>query len=225
MKDQWIAWLEGNQRHFFYGVTIVVATFFIAFQIFGKLHKSPSHSYLSANQAFEKWMHQGEAFEKLEKAIQDRPELAAKFGALIADKFISQNEGEKAHLFAQDVFQRVLKQTPEHVAFAECSLLIATGNLREALILAASLKERFEEDSLLHGFNSVRIASLCRALELPVQELEELEELEEFLNVHSDDAAQILVECFSEGNKTLRDYVVERKKACLLSQLQNSCAH
>ena len=210
MRDQWIEWLQEKQRHFFYGVILVVATFFLAFQLFGKFHKPARNHYFTADQAFEKWMHQGEAFEKLEIALSHHPELETKFGALIADKFIGQNEGDKAQPFAQNVFSRVLKQTPEHTAFAEGSLLIAKGNFRDALSRSISLKDRLGENTLLYGFNLVRIASLYRALELRDQEIASLEDLERFMQ-RNISIKEILNECFCEGELTLVDYISQRK--------------
>ncbi|NGX37499.1 MAG: hypothetical protein K1000chlam2_00655 [Chlamydiae bacterium] len=210
MRDQWIGWLQEKQRHFFYGVTFVVAALFIAFQLFGKFHKPQTSQYFVANQAFEKWLVQGEAFDKLEHAIHAHPELETKFGAMIADKFIAQNQGEKAQPFAESVFQRVLKQTPEHVAFAEGSLLIAKGNVGEALTHAVSLKDRLNETSLLYGFNLVRIASLYNVLENRDQEIAVLEELEQYM-AGNEKAASVLTDCFNEGDSTLIDYIQERK--------------
>lgn len=210
MKDQWIDWLQDKQRHFFYGVMIVVATLFIAFQLFGKFHQPRAKGYLSANQAYEKWIAQDEAFEKLEQAIKSQPELAAKFGALIADRFIGSNRGEKAEPFAQDVFQRVLKHTPEHTAFAEVSLLISKGKFQEALQQALALKGQLPHNSILYGFNLIRIASLYRALDLHEQEVVALEELEQYLK-NGGETAQVLSDCFQEGNTTLTDYISQRK--------------
>ena len=215
MKDQWIEWLQERQRNFFYGIVIVIATFFVAFQLFGKFHKPRETQYLVANQAFEKWIAQGEAFDKLESALQTHPELETKFGAMIADKYIAQNEGEKAEPYAENVFKRVFRQTPEHTAFADGSLQIAKGNLREALTQAVVLKEHMGKDSLLYGFNLMRIASLYRALAVQGQELAALEELEHYMK-ENEKGASILSECFSdEGGTTLFDYIEERKHTSL----------
>lgn len=212
MQDQWIEWLQEKRRHFFYGVILIIAAFFIAFQFYGKFHRrEPKRYFLTASQAFDKWMYQGEAFEKLEKALQSQPELETKFGALIADRFIAQNEGDKAQPFADNVFTRVLKHTPEHTAFAEGSLLIAKGNLREALTQSISLKERLGNHTLLYGFNLIRIASLYRALGARDQELASLEELERYLK-EDKKTSTLLSECFREGDVTLQDYIAERKK-------------
>ncbi len=210
MRDQWIDWLQEKQRHFFYGVIIVVAALFIAFQLFGKFHKPKDNYYLNANTAFEKWMAQGEALENVLTAIDNHPELETKFGALIAEKYISQNEGEKAEVFAKGVLQRVLKQTPEHAAFSHCSLLITKGNLQQAFEQSLSLQKSLGKTSLLYGFNLVRITSLCRALEYNEQEQMMLSDLNQFLNEHSD-AAIILSDCFKEGEIALSDYIAHRK--------------
>ena len=210
MKDQWLDWLQERQRHFFYGITFVVAALFVAFQVFGKFHKPFTSQYLIANQAFEKWMLQGEAFEKLEHALKDNPELETKFGVLIADKFIAQNEGEKAQNFADNVFKRVLKQTPEHTIFAQGSLLIANKDFRQALTSAVTLKGDLDKTSLLYGFNLIRIASLYRALDTPDQELAALEELETYMH-NNEKTSSVLIQCFHEGDLTLNDYISHRK--------------
>jgi len=211
MKDQWIEWLQDKQGHFFYGVILVVAAFFLAFQLFSKFHNPRQKPAFVTGQVFEKWLVQGEAFDKLETAIKENPELETKFGAMIADKLIVQNEGDKAEPFAESVFQRVLKQTPEHTAFARGSLLIAKGELQEALLESVALKERLDDDTLLFGFNLVRIASLCRVLDSPNREYEALEALENYLSTH-EKAATVLTECFHEEDVTLADYIQERKR-------------
>jgi len=211
MKDQWIDWLQYKRRHFFYGVICIVASLFIAFQVFGKLHKQSPHHFLSANKAFNEWTKNAQDFEKLEQTVQSHSELETKFGALIADKLIVRNEGEKAEGFADSVFKRVMKHTPAHTAFAEGSVLIAKGDMEKALIQAVNLKERLEKDSLLYGFNLIRIASLSRFLEASDQELSAIIELEKFINDGSE-ASSTLAECFREGDVTLLDYISERKK-------------
>lgn len=211
MKDQWIDWLQDRQRHFFYGIGIIIAVFFIAFQAAGKIHKQGTSSYLAANQAFENWMLKGEAFNKLESILKKHPELETKFGALIADKFIAQNEEDKAKEFADKIFARVLKQTPGHVAFAESSLLIAKNNFRDALIQSIALKESINENSLLYGFNLVRIASLYRILNAHEQEVATLQDLEQYMR-SNENAATILTESYKEGNITLADYIIERTR-------------
>lgn len=210
MKDQWIAWLEDNQRNFFYGIIMVVALFFIAFQLFGALHK-PSRPAGRVNETFQKWLVQGEAFDKLESAIKEHPELESKFGAIIADKFIVQNEGDKAEPFAENVFQRVLRQTPEHTTFAKGSLLIAKGELQEALKQSLALKSQLDQETLLYGFNLVRIATLHRVLENSQEEKLALQELEDYMKAH-EKAASVLAECFHEEDHTLFDYILERTK-------------
>lgn len=210
MKDQWIDWLQEKQRHFFYGITIVVTSLFIAFQVFGKFHKPKNRRYQIAYHAFDKWMLQGEAFEKLQKALKDNPELETKFGAQIADAFILQSEIDKAQPFADSVLNRVRKHTPEHTAFAEGSLLITKGEFQQALVNALSLKANLDQSSLLYGFNLVRIASLCCILENPDQEISILKELETYMETNKK-ASSILVQCFHENELTLADYIHHRK--------------
>jgi len=210
MKDQWIDWLQDKQRHFFYGVIFVLASLFVAFQAFGKFHNPTTSNYLLVNQAFEKWMYQGEAFEKLESALKENPELETKFGALIADKFLVQNDPDSAQAFADNVFKRVLNQTPEHTTFAQGSLLIESGDLRQALTSSLTLKADIDHSTLLYGFNLVRIASLARALHSEGQEQSALEELETYMQTY-EKVSSVLTECFHEGNLTLTDYISHRK--------------
>jgi hypothetical protein len=210
MRDQWIDWLQDKQRHFFYGIIIVLASLFVAFQVFGKFHKPRVSKFLLVNQAFEKWMYQGEAFEKLEATLRDNPEYETKFGALIADRFLVQDKPDEAQPFADNVFKRVLNQTPQHTAFAQGSLLIESGQLQSALTGALELQKELEKESLLYGFNLVRIASLARSLDLPEDEQPALAELEAYLEANAK-AAAILQTCFREGNLTLTDYIRHRK--------------
>lgn len=212
MKDQWIDWLQDKQRHFFYGITVIVAALFVAFQMFGKFHKPTTSRFITASQVFEKWISQGEAFEKLDHILASSPDLATKFGVQVADKFIAQNEGEKAQPFADAVLRRAYAHTPHHSTFAEGSLLIAKGDFREALTSAVTLKEHVEPSSLLYGFNLVRIASLYRAINAGDQELSALDELDTYLKSQTE-ITPVLLECFREDSLTLTDYISHRKTA------------
>lgn len=211
MKDQWIDWLQEKQRNFFYGVTIVIAVCFISFQLFQKFHKPAPSNYLSANLAFEKWMLHGNDFGNLEKSLTAHPDLQTKFGALIADKFIAHNQGDKAQPFAEGVFERVLKQTPQHTAFAEGSLLISQGKLADALTHSLALNQQLDQTSLLYGFNLFRLASLYRALDNHAEEQVALKDLEQFLKSNPK-AKAILEQCFSQGDVSLSRYIDQRKK-------------
>ncbi len=211
MKDQWIEWLQEKQRHFFYGIILVVACFFVAFQVFGKFHKPRVNSFLVANQAFEKWMVSGEAFEKLDSILKANPKLEPKYQSQIIDKLLVQNNGEKASPLAQSVFRRVLQQTPQHTDFAEATLLISKGDYRDALVRAVSLKENLDPTSIIYGFNLLRIASLYCELKDHDQELASLEELEQYISTNVR-GAKVLTDCFSEGNTTLLDYISHRKQ-------------
>lgn len=185
MKDQWIEWLQDKQRHFFYGVTLTIAAFFVAFQLFGKFHKPGNKLGGMAGQALE--------------------------NAATAQQLIAANEGEKAALLAEGLLERACMQTPEYAAFARGSLLIAKGELRSALEESIALKEKIDSNAILFGFNLVRIASLYRALESPLEEKSALEELDVYLSAHKK-AASVLTECFCDGGVTLSDYISERKR-------------
>ncbi|MBS0628648.1 MAG: hypothetical protein JSS30_00305 [Verrucomicrobia bacterium] len=209
MKDLWIDWLQEKQRHFFYGVFIVVAVFFISFQIYQKFQKPVATNYHAANLIFEKWVLDNKDFAELEKALASHPDLESKFGALIADKFIVSNRGDQAKPFAEKVFERVLRQTPEHTAFAEGSLLISEGKLSDALTHSLVLSSRLDTSSLLYGFNLLRLASLYRALGDRAEELASLAQLELFLKSNPK-AGAILERCFSDGQHSLSDYLIHR---------------
>lgn len=211
MKDLWIDWLQEKQRHFFYGVAIIIAIIFVTFQLVQKFQKPTPTNYICANLAFEKWMLHGKDFDQLEKALSTHPDLNTKFGALIADKFIARNQGDKAKPFAEGVFNRVLKQTPEHTAFAEVSLLISEGKLNEALHHSLALNNSLDQSSLLYGFNLFRLASLYRALGDHPQELALLEELEHFMQSNPK-GSSILEHCFNDGESSLADYISNRSR-------------
>jgi len=210
MKDQWIEWLQEKQRNFFYGVALVVVAFFATFQLVQKFDKPKPANYLSANLAFERWILHDKDFESLETALTAHPDLNSKFGALIADKFIARNQGDNAKHFSDAVFERVIKQTPQHTAFAEGSLLISQGKLSEALTQSLTLKEQLDKSSLLYGFTLFRLASLYRALDNHAQEVASLGELEQYMQ-NNPKGGTILQECFSEGKLTLSSYISQRK--------------
>lgn len=210
MKDLWLDWLQEKQRNFFYGVAAVVVLFFVAFQLFEKFHTSEPRNYLSTNLAFEKWLLHDKDFNEVEEALKSNPDLESKFGALIANKFIVRNEGNRAQPFAEEVFDRVLQKIPEHTEFAKGSLLISKGSLKEALNHSISLHHRLKKDSVLYGFNLFRISSLYRALGDRPSEVISLGQLEHFMETNMK-ASTILTECFSEGEATLLNYIAQRK--------------
>lgn len=211
MKDQWLDWLQEKQRHFFYGLTVVVASLFVAFQLFGKFHAPKKSKYLLAIRDFEKWLSSGESFDKIETALREHPELETKFGALIANQFIVNHQGDQAEKYAKAVLNRVQKHLPEHASFAEGSLTIAKGQLEEALKSSLSLRQKTDSHSVLYGFNLLRIASLYRELNNHPQEVSTLTELEEFLS-HNEKASHALNQSFQQNNITLSDYISHRKR-------------
>lgn len=210
MRDQWIEWFQDKQRRFFYGVVAVIAIIFVAFQVADMVRKKNKRQYAFAMHQFESWLLKGGAFDELETALQRDPALQTKLGAKVADRFISQNRGEKAELFAEDVLKRARVDTPHHAIYAEGSLLISKGDLRGALKKTVSLKETLPSDSLLYGFTLVRLASLYRALDASNQEQGALLELESFLQQGSE-SAKHLSGCFHYEGATLGDYILHRK--------------
>jgi len=209
MKDQWIEWLQAKQRHFFYGVTFVIAAVFIGVQSYGKLHKSNTQKYFSTHQAFQEWMEGGEAFDRLEAALKQQPELASKYAAQVVEKLMADNQPEKTEGLAANIFERALKQAPEYASFSETSLAIAKGKLEDALIQATSLKKNLNETSVLYGFNLIRVASLHRALKQGTSELTALQDLQIYLETHEQEKA-LMSKCFHEGEMSLEDYLIQR---------------
>lgn len=209
MKDQWIEWLQGRQRHFFYGIAATLALLFLVSQFLGQKKTFSSSAYIRANQAFQSWVETRSGLEALTSLINSHPDLETKFGSLIANRLILEHDADAAQPFADRVIARVFNRIPEHATYAEGSFLIAQGNYRDALSKAVVLKSRIDERSLLYGFNLMRIASLYRELSAYDQEVAALEDLENYLKKDYPSVKEFS-KCFSNGNLGLSEYIRKR---------------
>lgn len=208
MKEDLAYWLKEKQNHIFYGCVFIVGALILSFKMF--YPKKQSTDFLMVEKAYTQWEQTGENLEELSTALKHHPEMEAKFGAFIADRFILQGNGDAAKAFAEGVFQRISNYIPKHTAYAQGSVLIAQGNLSQALEQTLQLKEDITKDSLLYGFALLRAASLSRALNEKEEELSALVDLEHFIQTKSADA-QTLEHCFSNENASLQTYIHFRK--------------
>lgn len=211
MQESLVDWFREKQNYFFYGFL------FLAVVIFGYFKFSPrkeNTNFLSVEKAYHHWEKTGENLDELETVLNHHPELETKFGALIAERFLLQGDGLAAKPFAEAVFRRISRHIPEHVEFAEGSVLIAQGKISEVLQQSLALKERLSKDLFLYGCTLVRIAGLSQELHNKDQEFAILQELEDFLTSKTTAAIQ-LMNCFSHEKTTFQDYIAFRKNSLL----------
>lgn len=208
MKEALAYWLKEKQNHIFYGCVFIVGALILTFKIY--YPKKQSADFLTVEKAYTHWEQTGENLEELSTALKQHPEMETKFGASIADRFILQGNGDGAKAFAEGVFQRISNYIPKHTAYAQGSVLIAQGNLSQALQQSIDLKEITQKDSLLYGFILLRLASLSRALNENEEELTSLVDLEHYLKSNSTDA-QTIEHCFSRETNSLQNYINFRK--------------
>lgn len=206
--------------------------------------------YLKAEAAFSTWAaqekHDLALFKQVNEPIERHPELAAKFGTLIAQRLLALGEAKLAQGFAQAALKRTKALlSPYHSLFSENTLLISEGRLQEALSSAHQLKAQMADDEALwkeegqsfktgralYAYNLLRIASLEREAGSIEGEMTAWQEMmqsagwtkERGISRRCDPAAfKALSENFQSGDVTLVDFIRQRMKD--LNLLIPSCA-
>lgn len=165
---------------------------------------------------------------KLEKIIQDYPELHPKYDGAIAQFLLLKNEEKKASALTKNILERVQPdQLPSYAHFTEISLLISEGQYEEALHQSEILQKTFLDlESSKHSFNYLffaynllRIALLHKQMGHKEEELAAWKKWEKY-SIADEENKQavtqyfmILKEFFKEGNFSLDQYIKERKEA------------
>ena len=107
--------------------------------------------------------------EQLEILMNKYPDLHAKYDGAIAQSLLTEGNSTEAALFADRVFKRTKPdQLDLYKEFAQTSLLIGSGDYKEALEKARLFKQTLEENgnsnSLLSIYNTIRLAMLYQQL-------------------------------------------------------------
>jgi len=248
-KADWSDWLADNGKMVLIIATALIVLLFSIYQMIGKFSGRSRSDFTQADIAFSQWASKEkfdpELFKQLQKPLSSHPELNQKFGAMIAQRLLSFNEGKKAQFFGQAALKRTQgASTDYYTQFSKSSLMISDGKLKEALVEAKKLKLALEEDvgfwasqprtarsgSLLYAFNLVRIAFLEKEAGSPMGELLAWQELIRKSGwngvpaespTYDPEAYGALLHNFKEQDVSLLDYIHTRLNA-LSSYLKQS---
>ncbi|MBS0653798.1 MAG: hypothetical protein JSR39_09800 [Verrucomicrobia bacterium] len=238
-KSACIDWVSDHSKTVLISLASLLILLFTLFQVTGKFSGSRRSDFIEAQSAYSAWVaakiSNDELFKKLEKPLKRSPELQAKFGALVAQHFLTINDPKNAEAFAKQSWKRTGNLlSPYYTEFSKTSLLVSQGKLQEALVAARGLKSKMAEDTkfwesrdkmirsggLLYAYNLIRIAALEKEVGTPVGELAAWDEL--LANAGWTSAAasskmfdpevySVLQRTFQDGKLSLYDYIAKRK--------------
>jgi hypothetical protein len=232
-------WFVEHGKQFVYAA-VAIAVLMVFLFSWNKRFTGNRSDYLKMQAAFSTWAAQEKhdlvLFKEVSEPLNRHPELAAKFGTLIAQRLLVLGEAK----LAQEYGQAALKRTkallcPYHAQFSQNTLLISQGRLKEALEAAYGLKTQMTSDEALwkvknhpltagralFAYNLLRIASLER--EAGSLEGEKAAWDEVLRNsgwdakaggspTYDPEAFKMLSENFQSGEVSLLDYINQRKK-------------
>ena len=232
-------WFVEQGKHILIASAAIAALLFFLFPL-SKRFSSGRADYLKAETAFSTWAaqekHDLALFKQVSDPLARHPELAAKFGTLIAQRLLTLGETKLAESYAQAALKRThALLSPYHALFSENTLRISQGRLQEALEAAYQLKNRMAQDDVLwtnsghatkggralYAYNLLRIASLERETGSKNGEKAAWDEILynagwEGQTAHSKtydpEAFKILAENFQTGDVSLVDFIQQRKK-------------
>lgn len=153
--------------------------------------------------------------EQLEAIMQRHPELKPKYEGSLAQILLVTGKIPQAKIFINDIFKRT---EPDHLKlyqdYTEASLLIGLGNYADALISAKQLKENLDSqgsdtNSVLYGFNLVRLALLYQQAGKSQEELKIWEDLQN--QSQTIKGLLTVAQAFQIGNASLSQYAEARK--------------
>lgn len=174
---------------------------------------------------------QANAFSRLEKIMDQHPDLHAKYDGLIAQTLLIRNQTTEAKKYEEIALARIESDhLPDYTDYAKTTLLINEQQYPEALKQAASLKHKILEraatakdhhsnNSILFALNLLRIAILQQQLGLDKEELSTWQEWKAYAkpvslvenNIDPNGFRNIL-SLFEEGNVSLLSYIEAREK-------------
>jgi hypothetical protein len=219
----------------------LAALFMVAFVVYQWMHKTQSHDlkeFLTADNLYTRWkekpLENQESLDKLKKIISALPQLKTRFEPLIAQELLAIGSSEITPSFAAAALKRIKKGNPYYTDFAYTTLLIANGELQDALDQALTLKSMIDKDPsfakegsvhthvghLLYAYNLLRISLLQKEVGstqgefLAWSELEKKagwqEETVELTPVQKE-VYSLLEENFAQNQITLKEWVKHRK--------------
>lgn len=242
IKKQSIDWIK---THLSSSVAISVVIIGSVWVLSKTIRIDNQADYLKADLTYQNWDgSKNRALSKLQKIIQQHPELHSKYDGGIAQKLLSSSENSLANRYASAVWKRIKYISPYHTTFSECSLLIADGKYEQALLKSKELKLALEKDEdfwlkkselvrhgcILYAFNLLRIATLENVAGTPSGELSAWRELKESAGWlgsqyackrYDPEAYTLIQENFQNQDISLLDYINHREVLLSISQLDN----
>lgn len=189
-------WIKRNRNTLLNSALALIALVVLATRFFLKSDPFPSRQTESL---YENWIQDPQSDEETLQALRSAT-LSFEQSARIAQQLIVQGEGQKAEPFAKIPLDHLHSILPEYAEFAENGLKVASGKFEEAFSRAMQLKEQLQmqgkEETLLYGFNLLRLTSLSRQLQKEDSQVSQ--ELEKFL-AGGNEPAHLLGKAIPEG--------------------------
>ncbi|MEC7839246.1 MAG: hypothetical protein VX777_04310 [Chlamydiota bacterium] len=240
-------WVVKNGNNIFYALITFIALLFIVYRMSANEQVRAENDYFTATKDFNTFARSGDADSSaqeqalinLEEVLKRRPELNAKYDALIAQELLVKDKPLTAMPFAERTLSRTSQENLSlYQEFANATLLIATEKYSEALELSNKLKAQIEstrksessklptENTLtatgsvgetLYVYNLIRIPLLEKQLGNRVSELSSWEFLNGYLYQNQESQSPELRETriifdnlFSEGSVSLKNFIEHR---------------
>ena len=227
-EDTVADWVRNHGRTVLYSILMVVVVMFGAYRWSQSSSSQAHQDFISAElrlrQMREDVEGRQEALAELTELLDLHEELHSKYDGLIAHELLKDGQGEEARPYLESSIARSGKENGAlHHSFGQTSILIANGQLDEALKGALKLREQLkasENEGLetLRVFNNLRTAFLYQGLDQPANERlawATLRSESPWLlepNGKLDPTQQAILSHFSEGAVMLADYVAMREK-------------
>ncbi len=237
IKKESVDWMKNHLPMIGGGVLCTVVGLMGAFYW---LRGDSQGDFLAADIAYQRWEGQpGDHFVRLQKLLKKHPELHAKYDGAIAQKLLGYSESGLAASYGKAALRRIGDFSPYYTDFSRCSLLIAEGQLLEALDKAKTLKISMEKDDafwekksevvrhgcILFAYNLLRIAVLEKAAGTSEGELAAWQELKKNAGwdgskptskTYDPEAYLLIQENFQSQDISLLDYIQYREKLLTL---------
>lgn len=238
-KSVCVDWIADHSKTILISLASLLILLFTLYQITGKFSGHGRSDFIEAQSAYSAWVaakiSNDELFQKLERPLKKNPELQAKFGALVAQHFLTINDPKNAEAFAKQSWKRTSNfLSPYYTEFSKTSLLVSQGKLQQALTAAKGLKSRMAEDSgfwasrdkmirsggLLYAYNLIRIAALEKEVGSSAGELAAWDELlanagwtsvTSSSKMFDPEVYSVIQRTFQDGKISLYDYIIQRK--------------
>ena len=217
-------WFQEYGQKMIYGIAALVVIM-IAGLVWSSARKDASEkAYVEAELSYEKFFKLAsdqndpaneQPFLSLKAAIENHPDLGARYDGSIAQVFLRVGAMQPALVYGDKALKRLAKEDfPFFEEFSKTSLLIVQGNEQEALKRALFLQKKMTETpttDALTLLNHVRIAMLYGRLGNKLEELKAWTQWDQLVTMNPQTAQQI-ADGFKTGNVTLADYIAARKK-------------